>query len=257
MTTNRSHAVAEQNRAAGDRQCDWPTPPWCTRALFEHVILPRLSSQARAMLKFRAAWEPTCNRGHMSKPLAEYLGPVLSTDLYDYGWEGQQARCDFLPVMGAEDLPPQLRSFRGKLYRGDRPIDWIVANPPFAMWDEFAQRCLDLDPLTGFALFGRLGALSGRGRYREIYAKRPPSIVAVFTERCSLVPGGLDPDAEQPHLYAWYVWLNGFHTSSAFKGERATSGAALSWIPECRDRLERPQDYVDAAPVRPAEGGDA
>jgi hypothetical protein len=241
---NRSHAVAERNDAIGDKVGDWPTPPWVTRALFEEVIFPSLAPGARTAMARQAAWEPACNRGHMAKPLAEYFGEVIATDLIDYGWEGQHEAVDFLPVMGASALPQKFRRFRDRLYAGDRPLDFIATNPPFPLWEQFAQRCIELRPMTGFALLGRLGALTGMERYRTLFAKCPPSTVAVFTERCSLVPGGLDPQADQPHLYAWFVWLNGCD---------AKRHTRLAWIPPCRHRLDRKDDWTGALPLSRTE----
>ena len=38
MSQNTSHAVMNQRREARDSLDDFPTPPWATRALCEHVI---------------------------------------------------------------------------------------------------------------------------------------------------------------------------------------------------------------------------
>lgn len=239
---NRSHAVAERNNATGDDRADWPTPPWVTRTLFEHVLIPHLPAGARGLLKHRAGWEPACNRGHMAKPMREYLGRVVASDLFAYGWPGQEAVCDFLPVMGAAALPPSIRRFRDRLYAGDRPIDWIITNPPFPFWTEFALQGLALRPMSGLAMLGRLGAITGQGRYRDLYAANPPTVFAPFTERCNLVPGGLDPKADMPHLYAWFVWLPG------------EARLPPVFIPPCRHQLERAGDYDGAAPApKPAK----
>lgn len=40
MSQNTSHAVMAQRAEAHDSLDDFPTPPWATRALIEHVIWP-------------------------------------------------------------------------------------------------------------------------------------------------------------------------------------------------------------------------
>src|SRR5690349_14787769 len=95
---NRSGAVRLQRIEPKDSLDDFPTIPWGTRAVIEHVIKPRLAPEAVAAMPTRRVWEPACNRGHMSRVLMEYFGPVLSTDVHNYGWAGQQEIIDFLPA---------------------------------------------------------------------------------------------------------------------------------------------------------------
>lgn len=59
---------------------DFPTPPWATRAMLEHM-----------QRHFGWSWEgqsvrePAANRGHMVKPLAERFARVEASDIHDYG----------------------------------------------------------------------------------------------------------------------------------------------------------------------------
>ena len=62
---NRSHAVMAQRTEAKDSKDDFPTPPWATRALLEHV-LPRFGD-----LRGLTCLEPACGAGHMDKVLRE------------------------------------------------------------------------------------------------------------------------------------------------------------------------------------------
>ncbi len=57
---------------------DFPTPPWATRALIEHVVASKESLDSMTCL------EPACGRGHMSIALAEYFRAVASYDVFDY-----------------------------------------------------------------------------------------------------------------------------------------------------------------------------
>ena len=112
---NTSHAVMAQRHEAADSADDFPTPPWATRALIEHVIGP---DEVRGLL----CLEPACGRGHMAKPLAEYFGQVDAADAYHYGFA--QVR-DFLT------FPYQAKSH-----------DWVITNPPFRLAEEFVKRAL-------------------------------------------------------------------------------------------------------------------
>ncbi len=70
---NTSHAVMAQRSDARDSLDDFPTPPWATRALIEHVI-------GKQGLRAQTYLEAACGRGHMAKALAEYLGDVDAAD---------------------------------------------------------------------------------------------------------------------------------------------------------------------------------
>jgi hypothetical protein len=76
---NRSHAVMAQRVEAEDSLDDFPTPPWATRALMEHVI-GRVPAQRLACL------EPACGRGDMARTLSEYFASVTASDVHPYGF---------------------------------------------------------------------------------------------------------------------------------------------------------------------------
>jgi hypothetical protein len=72
----------------------FPTPPWATRALCEHVIDIRGCS----------VWEPACGEGHMVGPLKQYAESVAASDVHDYGfgavhdflWHGAHPEYDWI-----------------------------------------------------------------------------------------------------------------------------------------------------------------
>lgn len=207
MAQNTSHAVMAQRHEADDSLDDFPTQPWGTRALFEHV-LPRESYIGKR------AWEPCCNRGYMARPMAEYVGSVYSTDVFDYGWSGMHAQADFL--FPGVDTP--------------YPIDLVIANPPFRLAEQFIEKALAVSRV-GCAMLVRSSFLEGVGRYRRLYSVRPPTITAIFVERLPLVKGRVDRKASTATSYSWLVWLNGI--------DRHPTG----WVPPCRAQLERDSDY--------------
>src|SRR4051794_30361823 len=65
----KSYAVTAQRIEPADSPDDFPTPPWATRALMEHV----LDNEPLCSL---TCLEPACGVGHMAKVLNEYFGQV-------------------------------------------------------------------------------------------------------------------------------------------------------------------------------------
>lgn len=206
MSQNRSTAVMQRRVEAHDSLDDFPTPPWATRALCEHVIAPWFDSAA-------SVWEPACNRGHMAKPLQEYFGTVYATDILDYGWGGQQNTCDFL-FPGIERL-----------------CDWIITNPPFRLAEQFIAKARDVAKV-GCAVIVRSAFLESVGRYNNLFRDNPPTIVAQFTERVVMVKGRLDGEGSSATAYSWLVWVKGIEPRP------------FQWIPPCRKALERAEDYA-------------
>ena len=207
MAQNVSHAVMQQRHEAHDSLDDFPTPPWATRALVEHVLKPN------GFGPHDHVWEPACNRGYMARPLAEYCAHVRCTDIHDYGWHALVAQEDFL-------LP----------IRKKADADWIITNPPFRLASQFAARCRDLWPHKGYALLVRSAFLEGVERYETLFKPHPPAIIAQFVERVPMVKGRHDPNASTATSYTWLVWLTGARDTK------------FVWIPPCRRQLQKPTD---------------
>jgi type I restriction-modification system DNA methylase subunit len=77
---NTFHAVMAQRSEARDSVDDFPTPPWATRALIEHVL------DDKASLSELVCLEPACGAGHMANVLSEYFGEVRCADIHAYGY---------------------------------------------------------------------------------------------------------------------------------------------------------------------------
>lgn len=225
MAQNTSSAVMQQRAEPRDSLDDFPTPPWATRALMEHVLIPAFGNPFRG----QTAVEPSCNRGFMSRPLAEYFGKVVSSDVHHYGWSGQGHVGDFL----IEGAPP-----------GGEGADWLVMNPPFVLAPAFIHKALSLRPF-GVAAFVRTSFLEGGERYAELFSRTPPTIYAQFAERVILTKGIVrDPGQKYwDHVaqkwrrpssatsYCWLVWVS------------SAAQRPVTWIPPCRRKLERAGDY--------------
>lgn len=216
MSQNTSHAVMAQRSEPHDSLDDFPTPPWATRALMEHVIRKFGFVTANA-----SAWEPACNRGYMSEPLGEYFGTVWASDVHDYGLEGAMQH-DFLQPY----VPDEMR------WCLEPQVDWTVSNPPFRLAEQFIARMAQVSKV-GFAVLVRTSFLEGVGRYEKLFSQNPPSVVAQFSERVPMVKGRYDPDASTATSYCWLAW---------FTSDRPT-GPQMRWIPPCRRELERESDW--------------
>ena len=202
---NTSHAVMAQRNEPADSPDDFPTPPWATRALLEHVISRSEQVDRQSCL------EPACGAGHMAKVLKEYFKEVHCSDAYDYGYG---------PVRDFLKYPYETNS-----------VDWVITNPPFRLAEEFIHRSM-LIARRGVAILARTVFLESVGRYRRIFEAKPPSVFAQFVERVPMVRGRLDAKATTATGYAWLLW------------ERESSALPrLVWVPPCRKQLELPSDY--------------
>lgn len=207
---NTSHAVMSQRVEAADSLDDFPTPPWATRALLEHVVGGRTAVRKLTCL------EPACGAGHMSKVLNEYFANVFDADVKSYGYG---ATHDFLTHAYA-----------------DNSYDWVITNPPFRLAEEFVLRSLKIARI-GVAILARTVFLESAGRYRAIFQNTPPTKFAQFVERVPMVKGRLDKSASTATGYCWLLWEK--HNSAT---------PQLVWIPPCRKTLEREGDYENPRP---------
>jgi hypothetical protein len=201
---NTTHAVMSQRTEAADSLDDFPTPPWATRALIEHVI-------GKDELSKMSAWEPACGRGYMSKVLHEYFGEVRSSDIHDYGY-GEVS--DFLSSKEKKNQ-----------------YDWIITNPPFRLAEEFVLHGLKIARI-GVAVLVRTVFIESKGRYERLFRDTPCSIFGQFVERVPIVKGRVDQKATTATGYAWLIWQkDNYEIPKVF------------WIPPSRKSLERSTDY--------------
>lgn len=161
----------------------YATPEGSTKALLavEEVIYP--------------AWEPACGEGHISKLLTV---DVFSTDLIErgYGLVG-----DFL----------QTENYN---------FETIITNPPFNLFQEFAEHALKLAKKK-VILFGKLQALEGMKR-ATFMQKSPLKTVYVFKARQNPLRNGSAVDENgkpwaSTMAFAWFVWEIGYEGDPIIK----------------------------------------
>lgn len=202
---NTSHAVMAQRNEPNDSPDDFPTPPWATRALFEHILLD-------SNLNNQSCLEPACGAGHMDIVLKDYFNITIARDAYDYGY-GEVS--DYLKS------PIETKS-----------VDWVITNPPFRLAEEFILRSFEVAK-NGVAILARTVFLESVGRYERIFKDIPPTKFAQFSERVPMVRGRLDKKASTATGYAWIIW--------DFQNSNKTP--EVTWVPPCRKKLERDDDY--------------
>ena len=211
---NTSSAVMAQRIEPTDSLDFFPTPPWATRALMEHVL-------RKQWMQEETCWEPAAGLGHMSDTLAEYFQTVRASDIHDHG-RGFAVR-DFLDAGSLFEQPTE-------------SCDWVITNPPFNLASEFVERALAIAKV-GVAVLVRTSWAESIDRYENLFRSNPPDIWAVFTERVPMVKGRVDEAASSATSYSWVVWKN----MGGFGDTR------MVWIPPCRKQLECPSDYRAAA----------
>ena len=187
---------------------DFPTPPWATRAFLNLDI-------KHSNWRDLTCWEPACGRGYMSTPLSEQFKRVISSDVHDYGYGEIH---DFLSSSS--------KSFFNK------PIDWVITNPPFKKAEEFVLKGLEIAN-CGVAVLCRTVFLESIGRYNRLFSKIHPTAVAQYVERVPMVRGRVDKNASTATGYAWIIW----EKNSEINNTR------LLWIPPSRKKLEKMKDY--------------
>lgn len=205
-----------QRRSPPDALDYFPTPPWAVRALCEW--LERYYD--REQLKSWSVEEPACGEGYMARALAEYFGEVIASDIFDYGYGEVR---DFLPT---PLFPKPVR----------KRTHWIVTNPPFVKAVDFVMEAFERDPFVGIAMLLRTSWLEGGERFERLFKERRPAVWLQYAERVPMTQDKLDPDASTATAYGWAIWLP----------RAGLNSTSLDWIAPCRDRLERPADYMVA-----------
>jgi hypothetical protein len=212
-----SVAVMARRVEPADSLDFFPTPPWATRALCEHV----LPAVWRWPDRFAcSAHDPACGEGHMALALEDYFRDVSAADIFDYGYSSV-----------ADFLHPDTYPHGGE----ELQTDWIVTNPPFNLAAEFIRKALSI-ARRGVAMLVRMQFLEGEGRFDTIFRRRPPQMIAQFAERAPMHRGRWVINGKSATAYTWLVWLT--------RAPHDWPGPLFMWIPKSRIALSRPDDWL-------------
>lgn len=178
-----SSSVMNSRREPPDSLDFFPTPPWATRS-FLNVVLP----VAAPGFAVGSVCEPACGEGHMCEVMRETIPDVRASDVWDYG-KGY-------PVLDFLDARKPVA-----------PAALGMTNPPFNAALAFAMRLLTVAPVV--AIIVRTGWAHGEDRYRDLFATRPPTLVAYSAERIPMHRGRWEPKGSTATDYAWFIWVDG------------------------------------------------
>lgn len=164
-----------------------------TRDRIENDFYATPEESTKALLAIKSiwypAWEPACGQGHIAKLLTG--GKVIATDLIDRGYGNVE---DFLES-------------------NRQGIATIITNPPFNLFQEFAEKALEL-ATTEVILFGKLQALEGKRR-ATFLQRSPLKTIYVFKSRQNPLRNGSSVDENgkpwaSTMAFAWFVWGKGY-----------------------------------------------
>lgn len=162
-----------------DREKDdyYPTPAPLTRALLR---LERFDGPV---------WECACGDGAMVREFQAAGHRVIATDLVGRAPMDLRGGRDFL--MEQQLLAPE-----------------IATNPPFKLWQQFANHALDLGARK-VVLIGRLLNLEGKAA-SALMQQRGLARVLISAGRVDILPPGAKPTGKGGIIaYAWYVFERG------------------------------------------------
>lgn len=233
MAQNTSSAVMARRVEPHNSLDYFPTLPFATRAFVEHVLKPLGLYRREATV-----WEPAAGEGHMVRVLSEYFDTVHASDVFDYGVG--YPTFDFLSLEpGQLGLPAPF---------GDE-VDWIISNPPFGPASNPRIVRFVLIALAharvGVAMFGRIQMLEGAKRFNRIWrAWQSHALYAQHVERVPLAKGRILPKEDgSATAYGWLLILKKQQFSPIFPGLDIVAVPTI-FIPPCRKRLERDDDYT-------------
>lgn len=185
-----------------------PTPGYATRVLYE-IVAPELKRDAPNL----TILDPAAGQGHMLKVFREYGHKAIrGSDITEHPGVVQE---DFLKA--------------SSVYTPDV----IVTNPPYKHLNHFIDKSLDM-ARYGVGMLVRVQALEGQGRYQNIFKNRPPTQIALFSDRIPFKAGKVVRKAPKMFFHVW-LWWGSFHDKPR----------PPIWIPpNAQQMFEKDEDYA-------------
>lgn len=183
-----------------------PTPPFATRALYEHVA-PSLKRDAI----YSGFCDPAAGAGHMMDVAREY---------------------NHTYVCGSDVNPRRSDVLFNDFLESEEKDEVIVTNPPYKHLIRFMEKGLEL-ATCHFALLVRVQALEGQNRFYSVYSKNPPTNIGFFSDRIPFKMGKVVRKAPKMFFHVWLHWDMGTDQKNP-----------PIWIPPTvQQELEKDSDY--------------
>jgi hypothetical protein len=162
------------------READfYPTPAWCSEAVIPYLHM-------HGVYSFTPIWECAAGMGDMSEVLKQHFPDVVSTDLFNYGYEPCKPGVDFLKTTV---------DFDGA----------IVTNPPYGdLAEQFIRHGIERtrkhEGVLALLMRNEYDCAKGRS---ELFINHPFARKVVLTTRPRWIP---DSTGAPRHNYAWFIW---------------------------------------------------
>jgi len=190
MTTPYQNMMGRKKSTQDDGLDYFPTPTMALDKLLIELVLHNPD-----LLPNHLCWEPACGDGRLSKILHTATGgrKILSTDIVDRGYRGQDRVLDFL------DNDSVFEMLRAK-WHGD-----ILTNPPFKLAEPFLHQAMRITGDTSkIYLLLRSMWQESKGRYERIFSVYPPDYIYQASGRIKFTQGTGKGGGMVP--YSWFIW---------------------------------------------------
>ena len=139
----------------------------------------------------RNIWECACGQGHLSEVLKRKGYHVVSSDIFDRGYENTYI-INFL-----ENINKNIK------------ID-ILTNPPYKYAQEFVEKSLEIQANGYYTImFLKIQFLEGQAR-KKMFQKYPPKYVYVnSTRQMCAMNGEFEKYNATAICYCWFIWKKG------------------------------------------------
>lgn len=140
----------------------------------------------------RNIWECACGQGHLSEVLKRKGYHVVSSDIFDRGYENTYI-INFL-----ENINKNIK------------ID-ILTNPPYKYAEEFVEKSLEIQANGYYTImFLKIQFLEGQAR-KKLFQKYPPKYVYVNSARqICYINGDMSKKMSSASCYCWFIWEKGW-----------------------------------------------
>lgn len=140
----------------------------------------------------RNIWECACGQGHLSEVLKRKGYHVVSSDIFDRGYENTYI-INFL-----DNINKNIK------------MD-ILTNPPYKYAQEFVEKSLEIQANGYYTImFLKIQFLEGQAR-KKLFQKYPPKYVYVNSARqICYINGDMSKKMSSASCYCWFIWEKGW-----------------------------------------------